>query len=514
MSETRQTRRNLYSNAFTLVVGILLGLYYTPYLVRSLGIVAYGIVPLALVINQYINVITGSLTGALTRFYSVAIQQDNIPDASRYLSSSFVGITVLVLALLPVFALIVIKVDAIFTIPEGYVQNARVLFSMTILSFVISLYSSLLNITLYAKNRLDLMNHVKILRNVAKVLATILFFEAIRQDVAYIGHANAIAEVLTLILSIYYFVKVTDRQVRVSPKHFEKGALLSVLAMTTWVIIHQLGDTGLYRIDNILVNIFWSTRESGILGALSEFGTYVMTIIAVFSSLFGPLILIAYSKGNQEEVVRLSLDNSLFVGILTALLVGLLIGFAKPIIGLWLGDEYAAYSHWFILKQVTLPFYAAAGIFAFVYRAWNRVKFPALFTLALGALNFIVAYVICFVNDGTERHILYLLVAATFFIVVQSYGLNAYYFWKLYPEVKARDPLVIFLKILAGLAFTAVVARIYTTWLGVDNLVQLLLGMTLVSLIFLVFGYIGILNRAQRGKVLEYARHANPLAKK
>jgi len=439
MSESRQTRRNLFSNVITLLVGILLGLYYTPYLVKSLGIVAYGIVPLALVINQYINVITGSLTGALTRFYSVALQQGNNQEASRYLSSSFIGITVLTVALAPIFVLIIIKVDSIFTIPENLIRNARVLFTMTIISFVVSLYSSLLNITLYAKNRLDLMNNLKIVRNVAKVAATVIFFRAITEDVAYIGYANLISELLVLGFSIYYFIKVTDKKVSISPKHFEKGALISVLTMTIWVVVHQIGDTGLYRIDNILVNMFWTTRESGILGALSEFGTYVMTIISVIASLFGPLILIAYSKGDQDEVVRLSLDNSLFVGILTSLLVGLLIGFAKPIIGLWLGAEYVDYSLWFILKQVTLPFYAAAGIFAFVYRAWNRVKYPALFTLALGALNFIVAYVICSRNDGTERHILYLLIAATFFIVIQSYGLNSYYFWKLYPEVKIKE---------------------------------------------------------------------------
>lgn len=497
----------------TLVVGILLGLYYTPYLVKSLGIVAYGIVPLALVINQYINVITGSLTGALTRFYSVSLQQDNIPEASRYLSSSFIAISVLVVALIPVFALVIIKVDSIFTIPEDFVSSARILFLMTIISFVFSLYSSMLNITLYAKNRLDLMNNVKIVRNVVKVLATVLFFTAIKGDVAYIGYANLISEVMVMGLSIYYFVRVTDRKVRLSPRHFEKGALISVLTMTIWVLVHQLGDTGLYRIDNVMVNIFWSTRESGILGALSEFGTYVMTIISVISSLFGPLILIAYSKGDREEVVRLSLDNSLFVGILSSLLVGLLIGFAKPIIGLWLGYEYVDYSLWFILKQVTLPFYAAAGIFAFVYRAWNHVKYPAIFTLALGLLNLLVAFVICNANDGSERHIMYLLVAAVFFILIQSYGLNAFYFWKLYPEVKISAPLLIFLKILVGLVFVALVSWLYTYWLDVDNLFKLGLGMTLVSLLFMVFGFLGILNRVQREKVISYARQANPLNK-
>ena len=83
MNQKNQTLRNLAFNLISLVVNIGLGLFYTPYLVKSLGIMAYGIVPLALVINQYINVVTGSLTGSLTRFYSVAYQKKNYKEASR-----------------------------------------------------------------------------------------------------------------------------------------------------------------------------------------------------------------------------------------------------------------------------------------------------------------------------------------------------------------------------------------------------------------------------------------------
>ena len=70
-----QVKKNLLFNIISLLVNVAIGILYTPYLVKSLGVVAYGVVPLALIINQYISVVTGSLTSALTRFYSIALQK-------------------------------------------------------------------------------------------------------------------------------------------------------------------------------------------------------------------------------------------------------------------------------------------------------------------------------------------------------------------------------------------------------------------------------------------------------
>jgi membrane protein EpsK len=504
MDQTVQTRNNLASNIVTLVISIAVGLFYTPYLVRNLGIAAYGIVPLALIINQYISVITGSITASLTRFYSVALQKENFSEASRYLSSAFVAIGALVIVLAPLFVLIVMRIERIFNIPAGYVAAARILFIFTLVSFVLSLFSSLLNVTLYALNRLDLMNNVKIVRTGFKVVCTVIFFEAIQKDVAYIGYANFLTEAANVVLSYYYYRKVTAGRVKFVPRLFERAALASILSMTVWTIVHQLGDTGLYRIDNIMVNIFWSTRESGILGAVSEFGSYVMTLVSVVGSLFGPLILIAYGKEDHAAVKQLAMDNSLFVGAATALLVGFLIGFAKPIIGLWLGAEYSAYSHWFIMKQITLPFYAAAGVYAFVYRAWNRVMFPALFTLVVGVLNLVVSYAICSMSGGSERYILFMLIAAACCIVVQSYGLNVFCFWRIYPDLAAKKIFSEFFKITLILACTSAATFAFSTYIEMRTPLQLGMGMAAAAIVCGAAVFYTIFDPAHRSTILNY----------
>jgi len=503
INQNKQTKKNLVFNIINLVVNIIIAILFIPYLVKSLGIVAYGIVPLALIVNQYIRVITVSLTNSLTRFYSISIEQNRPEDASNYLSSAFIVITIVVIVLAPFFAWIVLDIERIFNIPCEFINQAKSLFTFTLLGFVLSLYSSLINITLYAKNRLDALNVIGILRLSGKVVLTVSFFEIISTQVSFIGYANFISELLVLVLSVIYYKNTINKGVKISYKYYNKLALMSMLSMTIWVIIHQIGDTGLYRTDNILVNKFWNTRESGILGAISEFGTYVMMMVAVISSLFGPLILIAYSNGNHREVKKLTTRNSLWVGLLASLIVGVLAGFSQPLLGLWLGDEYIMYSDWFILKIITIPFYVSAGIFSFVFRAWNKILLPAIITLIIGLLNLIVCYLILSFADGKEIYIRYMLMSSVIFVLLQSYGLNSFWLSKLYPELRI-ELFYGFLKILIALILTSILSYSYNELFQVINLIELAFGFIIIAVMSIPLLFFILLKFDDRKTIINY----------
>ncbi|MDO4780482.1 MAG: hypothetical protein Q3992_05595, partial [Bacteroides sp.] len=99
-----------------------MGLYYTPYLVDSLGLLAYAIVPLALIINQSIGVVSNALTVAFTRFYSVSFQKKDFIGASKNLSTSFIATFIIALAVIPIMILFILNIEKVFTIPEEYIS--------------------------------------------------------------------------------------------------------------------------------------------------------------------------------------------------------------------------------------------------------------------------------------------------------------------------------------------------------------------------------------------------------
>ena len=161
---SKQTKFNFYTNILALIANVVVGIYYTPYLLNSLGLAAYGVLPLALIVNQYVSVATQTLTHSYTRFYSVALQKGDYLEASKNISTSLVVVLIISLLLTPIGVWIVTCVDKLFQIPQTLIISARFLFIFSLLSLVVSLFSSLLNVTLYALNRLDLMNGLKIIR--------------------------------------------------------------------------------------------------------------------------------------------------------------------------------------------------------------------------------------------------------------------------------------------------------------------------------------------------------------
>lgn len=503
MSDKKQTKINFYTNVLALLANILVGIYYTPYLVNSLGLAAYGVLPLALIVNQYIGVATQTLTHAYTRFYSVALQKGDYREASKDISTSFTVVLLIILLLIPVGIFVVGNVDSLFRIPSGLLDSARLLFGYTLFSFVLSLISSLLNVTLYATNRLDLMNVLKIVRVTLKLMLVVLFFEVLRIDVSFVGMANMLAEGMILLASACLFFRFKPSGVSISLASFERVVLFSILGMSVWVLIQVCGDTLLYRTDNIIVNRYWGTEASGALGAVSEIGNYVSVVVSVIGSLFGPLILTYFAKGDHEKVKSMFLEQSTIVGCMSAILAGTISGCAVTVLNTWLGKEMVEYSWWLVMKMIVLPYYAAGGILAFVYRSWNKVKFPALGTIGLGIVD--VTLLVCICEFLKPSNVMPILIVGAIFSILQCFVLNIIAVCKIYKDCRKKF-ISISLKITVSFCLCFICGDIVTSYFQINNLIMLGIALSAIALTMFVLVFMLVLNKEERVKILELVK--------
>lgn len=497
-NKAKQTKINFYTNIVALFANIGVGIYYTPYLVKSLGLAAYGILPLALIINQYISVATQTLTHAYTRFYSVALQKGDYDEASKDISSSMVVVLLISILIVPIGIWIIAKVDTLFSIPTELIVSAKYLFGFTILSFIVSLFSSLFNVTLYAINRFDLMNLMKIIRTVFKLIVVIALFETLSINVAWVGLTNLLTEILIVVMSLILFFKFKPKDVILSLSKFQKGVLYSILGMSIWVFIQLCGDTLLYRTDNLIVNHFWGTEASGALGAISEIGHYVTVMVSVLGSLFGPIILIAYAKEQHDEVKSLFIEQSTIVGCLSAVLTGTIAGCGAVLLDVWLGNEMGQYYWWLLLKMVVLPYYAAGGIMAFVYRSWNKMKFPAIGTIILGVFDIAILIAVCYVLKPSNA--LIVLIINGVFSILQCFVLNVIAVGNIYPECR-KAFIRISTKITLSFILTFFCARLIVDWISIENLLQLALLLIAVIVFMLSFVLVLIFDKNERTKL-------------
>lgn len=498
-----QIRRNFYSNIFVLVLNILVGLYYTPYLVDSLGLLAYAIVPLALIINQSIGVVSNALTVAFTRFYSVSFQKKDFIGASKNLSTSFIATFIIALAVIPIMILFILNIEKVFTIPEEYISAGRLLFTLTISGFILSMFSSLLNVIIYAQNRLDYMNIIKTIRFGGGLLFTIIFFNFIDIRVEFVGLANLSSEVVILIISTLLYLKLKGKKITIELSYFDKYILYSVIGMSCWIMIHQLGDILIYRIDTILINIFWGAENSARIGAIGEFGSYIISITSVLGGLFGPIIIIEYSNNNYKQVKNLALTQTFIVGTLAAILAGVLSGISPIFLQKWLGNEFSEYGIWLLIKLFPIPFYASAAILSLVYRAWNYVKIPAIMTVLLGLLNTAIISLIGFYSNGTEeKYIILSLFISAIFNIGQSYILSSFCVNKLC-GITAKDSLSIFIKISSVLIFSCLSSYLMSYIFSINSFITLIIFVAMMGLINLILTFIFVYNKENRKTIID-----------
>lgn len=203
-----QIRKNLITNVMCLIANVLVGLLYTPYLVKELGVVTYGVLPIALVVNQYIIILTDSLQSSVTRFYSLEYRQKNYKKASVYFSSAIAITILLAVIVLPVIFCLLPQIEALLHIPDKFFHSAGLLIAYTVASLFVAVCSNCVNITIYSDNRLDLINYLKILRNLAKLVFNITLFTFLTTDVSNVGLASVLAELLVLVISIIFY-KIT-----------------------------------------------------------------------------------------------------------------------------------------------------------------------------------------------------------------------------------------------------------------------------------------------------------------
>ncbi len=432
-----QVKKNFVFNTITLCINLSVGVVYTPYLIKHLGIVAYGLLPLSLVISHYIGVVTGSLTSALTRFYTVAEQSGNSEEANKFLNVSLIVILAIMISLvIPIYYLIS-NIDEVFNISSSLINSAKLLLTFTIVSFFISLLSIVFSIPLYSLNRLDLLNAIKILRVGGKFLLLIIIFcISNEKDVSQVGIASLVAEILVLGLSTFFFFTYTKYKFNYKGIFSDFGPYKLIFIASLWTIVHQFGDMGLYRSDVLVVNAFWTSKESGILGAFEELGGYFLVATSILSTLAGPLVLVAFANGNHLDIKRLSIDQSLIIGVLLASIVGVVSGFSSDILEIWLGKEYKTHSNWLILKLALIPFYGAAGIFALVFRSWNVLRYPAIMSILFGVFNLSMALIISFFSSRTLIDIQWILVVGLIVGIIQSYIFSGFYLSRLYPDIK------------------------------------------------------------------------------
>ncbi|HXA44022.1 MAG TPA: oligosaccharide flippase family protein [Candidatus Angelobacter sp.] len=381
---------NLVSNVGKLGLTMLVGVWYVPFLVRQLGPAAYGLTPLASMITSYMGLVTFSLDIAVGRYLTLALARKDYRDANTVFNVAFWG-NVAIAALLAIPAIAAIaNVQHLVRIPPGYETATRWLFAGTVAAFFLNEIKIPFLASCFALNRLDLQNVVTVGETLTRVGLVVFLFLVFAPRVEYVG-AGILAGTMVSTIGAVRFWRVLTPALHIRFRDFEWTVMKSLCHTSGWIVVSQIGLFLYASIDLVVANRLFGPEQSGRYAAVMQLSVLLCTLGMTVGQIFAPTMYQKYAGGNFEELAAYLNRAIKFVGMVMALAVGLICGFAKPLLQLWLGPAFGNLAPLSCL--IALPLSVSLCMYPLyaVPLAANRVKLPGVVTLAVGALNLALA---------------------------------------------------------------------------------------------------------------------------
>jgi len=389
----KQVPKNLLLNILSFISTIVIGIWLTPYLLKHLGIIAYGFIPLAMFFSQYISVIINSINTSINRFLVLSLQKEDYLEANKIFTTSFIILCFFIFLQVIFMIIVLFDINLFFKIPKYLLDDVVWLFGLTFVGFSISLLRGIFGTSLFAYNRLDILRVIDIIQNITRILIIVILFFFETPSLKYIGIANLLASLIAIIPTLYYFRKYTP-QIEIKLFYFEKSKVKELFEMSQWVLINQVGVLLIGNIDLYMVNFLLGTKEMGEYAIILQVIILFKTLSTLLLGVISPIVIYYYANKSYEKLKTIILLSSKLITIVMMTLVLFVIFFSQILLKFWLGDMFV-YLYPLLSFSLLFLIFSIPAISLFqINVVYNRVKLPAILTLILGILNIIGVYIL------------------------------------------------------------------------------------------------------------------------
>lgn len=377
----------------TLILNTVIGLFFTPFLIRTLGDAEYGLYQLVQSFAAYLVVVNCGTGTAMTRNLVKFRTKGEEKNEQNYIVHNFMITVLLMLIILCAGAMLYRNVHNVFPklTPEE-VSLAKKLFILMIINIALAVPSSSLAGIITASEKFAVVNGFQTFKIIIRIAAiTILLFFNVG-SVAIISVDLALT-VLYLLYTLYYcFIKL---KTKVKFYYFDikslKDTFIFSIAIFLQAVINQLN----HNVDRTVLGIYRTTSEVALYSVAMNLYVIFTSIPGTLGSVFLPKMTKLVFKGSDGECLS---DQVIRVGRYQFMIGGAaLCGFAlvgKHFIKLWVGESY--FGAWYVSMILMFPylFVVITGLCATILDAKKKRMAKSVILLFTAILNAIVTVIL------------------------------------------------------------------------------------------------------------------------
>ncbi len=332
-------RANLITTIASFLVSIIVGLWFTPYLVHHLGPAAYGLIPLATTIVSYFSLLSQTLGAALSRNLALTLGQGDRENSNHVFGTVLAASLILCAVLLLPLGAVAVLSPKLFDLPPGMQTETQILFGVVGVSFLLTLISTCFSAVSFIRNQIYLNNITGLIQSICRVALTVTLFMAASPRVLYAALAILFSTLVATGLSVA-FAKYSVPWLKMTGVAYDRTAFRGFYRTSSHQLVMQIGTVIVMSCEIVLVNRLFGHDDAGRYAAVIQWLFLLRNVSTALVVLFVPTILAFYARNDNHELVCYAQRSMRWVGLCLALPTGYLCGLSSQVLHVWLGHEF------------------------------------------------------------------------------------------------------------------------------------------------------------------------------
>lgn len=415
-----------------LVLNVLVGFIYTPFMLRHLGQSEYGIYTIANSVIGYLSMLDLGFGNAMIR-YTAKYRALKDKDSEYRMNGMFLVLYSCIgtLALL-IGAYVSFNVGGLFPrFSAQEVPTARIVFLIMVANLAASFPLSIFTAIITAYEEFVFPKTIAIIRTaLLPCLMIPLLLNGFR-SIAMVT-VMTVLNLTALLLNVWFcFHKL---KIKIVVKRFDPSLLKEIIRYSFFILLAIVVDQVNLSTDQLILGAISGTAVAAVYGIAIQLYNYYISFSTAISGVFLPkLSKMNAVKGTSSEVSDLFVRVSRIQFLLMSLILTGFILFGRQFVIVWGGTNYEpAYLVCVILMvPAIIPLSQNVGIA--ILQSQNRHQFRALVYVGIAVLNVMISVPLAYVWGGIGTAI----GTSIATILGQGFIMNWYYYKKIQLDIPA-----------------------------------------------------------------------------
>ena len=406
-----------------MIINTICALLTTRFALEALGVNDFGLFSVLGSIISFVGIINTIMVSTSNRFIAVAIGRNNQSEANKQFNVNFIIHTAIAIIVLLVALPLGNWYIPRFVNYDGSIDNAFMIYIISIVGSVLSFIGVPYNGLLMAKEKFVVFSIVDIVAHVIKlIIAWLIVYTFDNKLLVYALTMGIVTALPTLVYSCYcskHYKEIVKLQ-------FVKDRQLykQIFGFSSWIAVGAVTQVGKNQGAALLVNAFFNTAMNSAMGVATSINTYVAMFASNVTQPMQPQITKSYASGNTNRTDELLIMSTKYSFMLTFLVGSVFLVSPEWLLSLWLKEVPAFASVFltlFVIDNCIRSLNSGIGNIIF---ASGRISLFQILVSTLNVLSVVLGFIVLRAGMPAYYLIVAYIIISVFMFFALQYALH------------------------------------------------------------------------------------------